>query len=306
MGAADVIPGVSGGTIAFITGIYQRLIVGIKNVDFKLLKTLKTQGFKHTWKQADASFLLTLFLGIATSIITLSKGITYLLKEHPILLWAYFFGLIIASSLIIAKQIKQWNKVNIIGLLSAVILSYFITIANPSEANDSNIYLFFSGFIAIIAMILPGISGSFILLLLGSYRTIMDILSSFIDAVRSFDTSLILSLGSQISVFVIGLILGLVVFSRVLTWLFERYQNLILSILTGFMIGSLNKVWPWKKVISFRTNHQGEEIPFIEKSILPSSYEGDNLLIWAVIASIIGFGTIFMLNIFDKKKNNGK
>ena len=179
MGAADVVPGVSGGTIAFISGIYQELIDSINGINLSILKTLKKEGIKAAWKQANASFLLSLLVGIAISVLTFSKIITHLLATKPIMVWSFFFGLIIASILLIWKQITNWKVVSIVALIAGIIITYFITIARPVSSPESYPYLFLSGFIAIIAMILPGISGAFILLLMGSYETVIGTVNNF-------------------------------------------------------------------------------------------------------------------------------
>ncbi|MBX2827411.1 MAG: DUF368 domain-containing protein [Flavobacteriaceae bacterium] len=295
MGAADVVPGVSGGTIAFISGIYEELIETIHQLDLGFFKVWKKEGFKKAWKQYNLAFLLALFGGIILSILSLAKLISWLLDTHPIAVWSFFFGLIIASIVYVGKQVSKWNASAVIAIVVAAVLSYFITVMEPVGSPESTWFLFFAGCIAIIAMILPGISGSFILLLLGAYEAVIGTITQFIDSIRTMDGALFMDAFVKILVFALGAIVGLKAFSRVLNWMFSHHKNLTLAVLTGFMIGALNKIWPWKKVLSFRTNHSGEQVPFLEKSVLPSQFEGDAQLWLAVLFVVIGFLTIFIL-----------
>ncbi|KAF9658260.1 DUF368 domain-containing protein [Tenacibaculum sp. ZH5_bin.1] len=290
MGAADVVPGVSGGTIAFISGIYEELLGSISNINLKLLKTLKKEGFKSAWKQVNGNFLVTLFVGIFISIVSLAKMISWLLMHHPVLVWSFFFGLVLASVIYIAKQVTQWNLVSGILLMLGAILAYYITTLNPLVSENSSMsFMFLAGAIAICAMILPGISGSFILVLLGAYKPVLA-------AVNNRDLTTITVVG-------LGAIVGLLLFSRVLKYLFENYKNHTLVVLTGFIIGSLNKIWPWKKVLTYRTNSHGEQIPFNELSISPFSYDGNPQLMYAIILALIGFALILLLEKLAVKKH---
>ena len=293
MGAADVVPGVSGGTIAFISGIYQELIDSINNVDISVLKTLKKDGLKAAWQQVNGGFLLALLTGIFISVLTFSKIITQLLASHPILVWSFFFGLIIASIVLIWKETSNWKLVDILALVVGIILSYYITIARPVSSPDSYWYLFLSGFIAIIAMILPGISGAFILLLMGSYETVIGTINKFREGIVKFDMAVLGEALMKLSVFALGAIIGLKSFSKILHWMFEKHKNTTLALLIGFMAGSLNKVWPWKQVLETRSNSHGEIVPFLEKSIMPQNFEGNPQVITAIILAIIGFVVIF-------------
>ncbi|MFK8059589.1 MAG: DUF368 domain-containing protein [Polaribacter sp.] len=279
MGAADVVPGVSGGTIAFISGIYEELLGSISNVNLALLKTLKKEGFKTAWKQVNGNFLAALFIGIFISIISLAKAIKYLLENEPILLWSFFFGLVLASIIYIAKQISKWNLISIIVIVLGAFLAYYITTLNPLVSeSSSSLYILFAGAIAICAMILPGISGSFILVLLGAYKPVLDALND-----RDYKT---------IFTFIIGAIVGLLSFSKILKWLFTNYKNYTLAVLTGFIIGSLNKIWPWKETLTWRTNSHGIKVPFNQQSVSPFAFDGDAQLTMAIILAIIGFGLI--------------
>lgn len=289
MGAADVVPGVSGGTIAFISGIYEELLSTISNVNLSLLKTLKTSGIKAAWKQLNGSFLTALFLGIFVSIVSLAKVIKHLLESQPILLWSFFFGLVLASIIYIAKQITDWNFKAFLVLIIGAVLAYFITTLNPLVSeNSSSLFVFLAGAIAICAMILPGISGSFILVLLGAYKPVLEAINN-----RDFKTIL---------VFMAGAIVGLLAFSRVLKWLFKNHKNLTLAVLTGFIIGSLNKIWPWKETLTWRINSRGVEVPFNQQSISPFSFDEDPQLIMAIVFAVLGFVLILGMEKLAIKK----
>ena len=302
MGAADVVPGVSGGTIAFISGIYQELIETIDNLGIGILKTWKKEGFKTMFTKYNLSFLISLFCGIFVSIISLAKIISFLLENHPILVWSFFFGLVLASILYVGKQIKKWSVVAVVSMLLAAVLAYYITIATPSQAPDEIYYYFLSGAIAIIAMILPGISGSFILVLLGSYGMVLSALTNFIEALLAGNWELIKTNFIKVFTFIVGCLVGLKLFSRVLKWMFANKKNITLAVLTGFMIGSLNKIWPWKKVLSTRIDRHGVEVPLLEKSISPFSFDGDAQLLFALLLAIVGFGLILLLEKLAVKK----
>lgn len=302
MGAADVVPGVSGGTIAFISGIYEELLESIDKVNFSVLKTWKTNGFKAAWQSINGMFLLTLFSGIAVSIFSLAKAIKWLLTNEPILLWAFFFGLVLASIFYIGKQIKSWHWIVIIAMIISTVVSYFITIAEPFASPDSNLYLLFCGFVAIIAMILPGVSGAFILLILGAYQTAIDTVNQLSEGLATLNFEILKDALIKFSMLAIGAIIGIKTFSKILNWMFKHHKELTLGILTGFMIGSLNKIWPWKNVLTWRTNSHNEQVPLLEESISPFSFSGDNELTFAIILMIIGFMTIFILEKLGNKK----
>ena len=289
MGAADVVPGVSGGTIAFISGIYEELLGSISNVNLSLLKTLKATGIKAAWKQLNGGFLTALFMGIFISILSLAKVIQYLLENEPIVLWSFFFGLVLASIIYIAKQISTWNFIAYLVLILGAVLAFYITTLNPLVSeNASPAFLFLAGAIAICAMILPGISGSFILVLLGAYKPVLDALNN-----RDFKTILI---------FMAGAVVGLLTFSRVLKWLFKHYKDLTLAVLTGFIIGSLNKIWPWKETLTWRVNSHGVEVPFNQQSVSPFSFGEDSQLPLAIVFSLLGFGLILLMEKLAVKK----
>ncbi|WP_074538673.1 DUF368 domain-containing protein [Cellulophaga baltica] len=287
MGAADVVPGVSGGTIAFISGIYEELIDSINNVDISLFKTLKTLGIKSFWKQLNGNFLVALFLGIGISVLSLAKGISWLLLNQPVLLWSFFFGLVVASILFVGKSVEKWNLATIVMLVIGTGMAYYITTLPPAENTDSLPFLFLSGALAICAMILPGISGAFILVLLGSYKVILD-------AVHEYDLKIVATVG-------LGAIFGLLSFARLLKWMFKHYKDITLAVLTGFILGSLNKIWPWKKILE--TKVFGDKIITVsEESVSPFSYEGDHQLMFAIILALVGFSLILLLEKLASKK----
>lgn len=290
MGAADVVPGVSGGTIAFISGIYEELIGSLNNINFSLLKNLKNEGFKSTWKKVNGPFLLALLSGVFVSIISLAKGVEWLLENHPILLWSFFFGLVLASIIYIGKQIKIKPSDYILFLAMAVgaVVAYLITTLNPAETSDTNLFLFFAGALAICAMILPGISGSFILVIIGAYGPVLE-------ALNSRNLKMILIFGA-------GAVVGLLSFSKLLKWFFEKYNRLTLAVITGFMIGSMNKIWPWKIALTFRTNSKGVKIPLNEESISPFNFDGDPQLLQAIGLMVFGVLIILILEKISTKK----
>lgn len=287
MGAADVVPGVSGGTIAFISGIYEELLETISSFNIQALKVLAKEGIKPFWKHINGSFITTLFLGIAISVISLAKLITFLLHNHPLLLWGFFFGLIVASVFLVGKKVAKWQLSHVLALIVGTVIAFFITILNPMENPDTLWFVFISGAIAICAMILPGISGSFILLLLGSYELILS-------SIKDLKIITILTFG-------VGCVVGLLSFSKFLNWLFKKYHDITVAALTGFLIGSLNKIWPWKEVISTRENSKGEIVPFIETNVLPNQFHEDPQIIGIIILAIIGFVLIFGLEKLAKK-----
>ncbi|NNK69866.1 MAG: DUF368 domain-containing protein [Flavobacteriaceae bacterium] len=302
MGAADVVPGVSGGTIAFISGIYEELLESIDGVNLGFFKTWRTDGFTEAWRSVNGNFLIALLFGIALSIASLAKAIKWLLMNEPILLWAFFFGLVIASVFFIGKQIKSWNWLTILSLILASVGSYLITTAEPFASPESYLYLLFCGFLAIIAMILPGVSGAFILLILGAYQTAINTVNDLFEGLSSMNYELLKEAFLRFLMLGIGAVIGLKTFSRILNWMFKHYKNLTLAILTGFMIGSLNKIWPWKRVLSWRINSHDERVPLLEESILPTSFEGDSKIGLAIGLMVVGYLTIAVLERLGKQK----
>lgn len=287
MGAADVVPGVSGGTIAFITGIYEELLNSIKSLNITAFKLLFRFEIKRFWKHVNGNFLISVLLGVGIAVISLANLMTMLLDDYPVLVWSFFFGLIIASSLLISKEIKKWNLVTVISLMVGVVIAFFITMATPSSTPDDWWFIIVSGAIAICAMILPGISGSFILLLMGKYTYIMK-------AVGSFDFPVI-------GLFALGATIGIISFSHILSWLLKKFHTVTIALLTGFMIGSLNKVWPWKNVVETYFNRHGDVKPLIESNVLPVDFQGDAQLGYAILACVVGFSLILGIELVAKK-----
>ncbi len=262
MGAADVVPGVSGGTIAFISGIYEELIASIRAIGPGSIGTIRREGIAVAWRRVNGDFLLTLVAGIATSILLLVRPITWALQHQPVLLWSFFFGLIAASVWLCGRLVRHWSVPPIIGLLLGTAVAIIIGLLQAGQGSESLWFFFFAGSIAICAMILPGISGSFILLLLGAYAPVLA-------AIKGFDLPVI-------AVFAAGCVAGLMVFSRMLGWMFTRHHDLTVSTLTGFLLGSLTIIWPWKEVLTVRTVHAGKPdehlAPFLTSNVLPDDY----------------------------------
>lgn len=287
MGAADIIPGVSGGTIAFITGIYEELINSIRSVNMKLIRVLFSDGFPAAWKHVNGFFLLTVFGGILLSIFSLSRLISWLIANYQMLVWSFFFGLIVGSAIFVGRKIHSWNWFTLTMLIAGTVIAYFVTIATPAITPESTWFIFLTGCIAICAMILPGISGSFILLLMGKYEYILA-------AVNDMKVLVLAS-------FAAGCAVGLVSFSNLIGWLFRRYPNATLALLSGFMVGSLNKLWPWKEVLEYRINSEGVAVPFIERSISPMLYEvtyaKDPMLLQTLLCALTG---LLLVVLFEK------
>ena len=283
MGAADVVPGVSGGTIAFIVGIYDELINSIKSINLETLKLLFTGKLTAFWRGINGSFLVSILLGIGISVFSLAKIITWLLTDHPILVWSFFFGLVLASTWFVSKDIKEWNIKTILSFIVGAGIAYYITVATPAETPSDYWFLFLCGAIAICAMIPPGISGSFILVLLGKYFFIME-------AVNTVDIVIIAIFGA-------GAVIGITTFSRVLSYALNHFRNITLAVLTGFMLGSLNKVWPWKETIETYTDSHGVVKPLIETNIMPNQY-----VVEAVVLMLVGFFAVYILEKLSSKK----
>ncbi|CCQ09818.1 inner membrane protein DUF368 [Pseudoalteromonas luteoviolacea B = ATCC 29581] len=258
MGAADVVPGVSGGTIAFITGIYARLLNAIQSVNLQALQVLRSQGIKAAWHHIDGFFLLCLFGGLLTSAASLANLITYLLEHYQTLVWSFFFGLILASFWHVAKQVAKWDVKIIVACMLGAAIAFVITTIAPTEANPATWFYFISGAIAVCAMILPGISGSFILLLMGMYGHVLSAVT---------DKNVML-----IGLFLLGCIVGLMAFSRFLSWLLSRFEQVTFSLLAGFLLGSLNLLWPWKETVTTYTNRHGVEKPLQQANVLPGEF----------------------------------
>lgn len=283
MGMADVVPGVSGGTIAFISGIYEELLDSIRRFDATALKLLVKLRFTELWNHVNGRFLVPVLLGIAIAIFSLARLMTYLLANHPIAIWSFFFGLIIASALLVARQIGHWSWSTVCSFVVGTAAAWWITVATPSETPDTWWFILLSGAIAICAMILPGISGAFILLLLGKYQFIMQAVGDLNIPVMA--------------IFVVGAAAGIISFSHLLSWLLKHWHDMTVAALMGFMVGSLNKVWPWKEVEQTFVDSHGKIQPLVESNITPGAFEAlydkPALLTEAVVLCVVGFLTIY-------------
>lgn len=283
MGAADVVPGVSGGTVAFITGIYEELISSLAAFDGRAFKLLCAGRFLAFWQHVNATFLLVLFGGILTSIFSLSQFISWALVSHPLLVWSYFFGLILASVVLMAQHICFKRFSQTLMFIFAAWLAFEVTRVTGVQTSPTAVFFFFAGAIAICAMVLPGISGSFILLLLGMYQPV-------IDAVHTLD-------GVVLIVFAAGCVVGLLSFTRLLSWLLERFHALTIAALTGFMLGSLNKVWPWKMVTEETT----------DVNLWPTHYQAltqsDPQLLGTLLMLLLGVMTVLLIHLTNHAKS---
>lgn len=291
MGAADIVPGVSGGSIALIAGIYQQLLDSINAFNLDNLLLLKSFQIKELYARVNGNFLLSLLLGIMTSIFALSRVITYLMEEQPIPLWSFFTGLILVSAFLILKEIKRWNWVILVSILIGTAFAWWVTNLPPTTSPDADWFTFVAGAIAICAMILPGISGSFILLILGKYEMILQ-------AVLDKDLF-------TLALFAAGCVVGILSFSRVVSYLLRRFHSATIGLLSGFMLGSVNELWPWKVVTSWRTSSSGQQKPFLTENILPTDYfalvgQEPNLL-WAIAAFVFGIGMVLFIEWFASK-----
>lgn len=280
MGAADVVPGVSGGTVAFITGIYEELIRSISSVNANTLTLLFKGQFRQLWTSINGYFLAVLFAGIFTSVLTLASALSYALEHYPILIWSFFFGLVAASVWMMARTVKSWNTGSILAFVAGTVVAYSITEMSAMAGSEEPWYLILSGALAICAMILPGISGSFILLLLGAYSTVLN-------AVAERNLEVIIYVG-------IGAVLGLLLFSKALKWIFSKFYNLTIALLSGFLLGSLNKLWPWKKVLESFTKHEGTPEEEIIALSVQNLAPGDQ---WPLAVLCALFGAILVLGL---------
>ncbi len=291
MGAADVVPGVSGGTIAFITGILDTLLDSIRSINFSLLGVIKEKGLKAAFLHINGPFLLCVFAGILTSILTLAKLISYLLVTHPIPVWSFFFGLILISVVHMLKQVQGFSVARFALFVLGVAVAWGITMINPMALELTRLNIFLGGCIAITAMLLPGISGSFILVLLGLYTGVLG-------AVKNFDLTVMLT-------FVTGAIVGLLSFSHLLSLLLRKYHDATLVFLTGLMLGTLGKIWPWKETLTWRENSKGEMVALSERNLSPMQFEQltgqHSLILWAVIAMFAGILLVWGLERFAAK-----
>ncbi|MBU0734042.1 MAG: DUF368 domain-containing protein [Proteobacteria bacterium] len=280
MGAADVVPGVSGGTMAFILGIYEELINAIKSFDFKSLKLLVTLKGRAFFESISWKFLLAVGVGILTAIFTLARLLAWLLQNTPVLIWSFFLGLILASVVTVSRRVEAWRPLTWLSLLGGLIGIYFLVGLVPGTTPNDLWFLFLSGAIAICAMILPGISGSFILVLMGKYQYILEAVNH-----RDFLVLFVVAAGACV---------GIAAFSRLLGWLLSKYHDLMVAFLTGLMLGSLRKVWPWKETLESWVDSHGKTVPIIQANIVPAQWNGEVLS--ALCLMVAGFLVVFVLD----------
>ncbi|MFQ6372228.1 DUF368 domain-containing protein [Shewanella sp. YIC-542] len=293
MGAADVVPGVSGGTIAFITGIYDKLLESIRRINPTLWSVYRQHGLKGAIAHINGAFLLSLFAGVLTSIFTLAKLISWLLSHHPIPVWSFFFGLIVVSVYHMLRQVRGGFSAARIGLfVMGVLFAWLITVINPGQVEASYLNIFLGGAIAICAMILPGISGSFILLLLGLYPAVLG-------AAKNLQLDIL-------GCFAVGAVLGLLSFSHLLSLLLKRFRDGTLVFLTGLMLGTLGKIWPWKQTLSWRTNSHGEQVPLHQQNLSPWGYEqvsgNEHQLLLAIGCAVAAIVLVLALDYFSSRQ----
>ncbi|MDR2037225.1 MAG: DUF368 domain-containing protein [Bacteroidales bacterium] len=300
MGAADIVPGVSGGTIAFITGVYEELLHSLRSFTPRNFKKLFTEGIKSFWKAINGNFLVVLVLGVGTSLFTLAKAVLYMLKEHPVIIWSFFFGLILISTISVLKTIRKANMPVFIGFGIGAVLAYLVTVSSVAQTPDGLWFIFICGAVAICAMILPGISGSFILLLMGKYEYILNALTELKIAI--------------LAVFASGAIIGLLSFSHFLSWLLKRYHDVTIALLAGFMCGSLNKVWPWKVQVDKASGQtfpwdmekfSDHSLDLVEKNLLPNAFTlqtgVDAQPIWAIFMAVLAIAIYWGIEALAKR-----
>ena len=286
MGAANVIPGVSGGTMALITGIFERLIDAIKSFNLNAIKLLISFKIKEFAKYTDLYFLIAVFGGIAVAIITLAKLFDYLFTNYPVYIWAYFFGLVLASVYFVGKTVSSWKTSVVITFIIGTAIAIIISVMNPATENSGILYLMLCGVVAMCSMILPGLSGSFVLILMGNYQLVM------IDAVNDRNLAILIPVG-------VGAIVGLLAFSHILSWVFKRYRDQTISLLTGFILGSLSVLWPWQKLVYMKDIvgeiilKKGEPIVMKYERILPEAFSSE--VIYAILFAIAGIISIWAI-----------
>jgi putative membrane protein len=286
MGSADVVPGVSGGTMAFILGIYEELVNSIRDIiNPAVIKLLVRFRLKEALAILPWKFLLAVGIGILLAILSLARFLEWMLENHPALLWSFFFGLVIASIFTVSKRVKRWGATTVISTVIGAIVAYIIVGLVPAKTPDTPWFLFLSGALAICAMILPGISGAFILVLLGKYEYVLSAVND-----RDILTLFIVAAGAAV---------GIVTFAQILGWFFKRYHDTTVAVLMGFMIGSLRKIWPWKETVEF-IEHHGEQIPIRQINVLPSAWTSEVTL--ALVLAIVGFTVVLVLDYVASRK----
>ena len=292
MGAADLVPGVSGGTIALITGVYKELLDSINKFSWREIKLIKNEGFTDVWRKLNGAFLLSLFAGIISSILLLSRVLEWLIINEPIGLWSFFLGLLIASILFLVKKELKYNLKSLFYLSIGCLISYLITQLS-SVSNEAPIwYIFIAGFIGISAMILPGLSGAYILFVMGVYQKILSNVRQAQDLIFSFDQEQFIQVVSILSVFILGIFVGIKVFTRLLSWFLSRYHEETFSFLIGLMIGALGKVWPWQNNLI----KVGEDVTNSNTPVLPQNFDGSSPEVEkALTLMVLGFVLLFVV-----------
>jgi len=288
MGSADVVPGVSGGTMAFILGIYEELITSIRDIASpQTVRLLAGFKLKQAYDELPWRFLLAVGLGIVLAILSLAQFLEYMLQNQPVMIWSFFFGLVLASIFTVSKRVKQWQISRLVGLVIGAVVAYIIVGMVPLETPNDPWFLFFSGALAICAMILPGISGAFILVLLGKYEFVLSAVNN-----RDMITLAIVAAGAAV---------GLVTFAQILGWFFKRYHDITVAVLMGLMLGSLRKIWPWKETVAYIERH-GVQIPIKQVNVLPPGWSSEVAL--AIVLAIIGFGVVIVLDYVASRKQD--
>jgi putative membrane protein len=287
MGAADLVPGVSGGTIALITGIYKELLESINSISLSNLKLWKQQGLKSVWGKINGPFLIAIFGGILSSILLLSRLLEWLIENHPLVLWSFFFGLLIASIIYLFRAELSFSMLTLLYVCFGAVISFLVTQLNGG-ANQSNLwYLFLSGFIGISAMILPGLSGAYILVVMGVYQTVLSNLRIAQDLIFNFDQTQFINTASILGVFILGILVGIKVFAKFLSWLLNHYPQRSIAVLVGLMIGALHKVWPWQNTVADSVKES--------LAVLPHEYNGEPQILIVITWMLIGFGILFLI-----------
>lgn len=287
MGAADLVPGVSGGTIALITGIYKELLESINSISLSNLKLWKQQGLKSVWGKINGPFLIAVFGGILSSILLLSRLLEWLIENHPLVLWSFFFGLLIASIIYLFRAELSFSMLNVLYVCFGAVISFLVTQLNGGANQSSLWYLFLSGFIGISAMILPGLSGAFILVVMGVYQTVLSNVRIAQDLIFNFDQTQFINTASILGVLILGILVGIKVFAKFLSWLLNHYPQRSIAVLVGLMIGALHKVWPWQNTVADSVKET--------LAVLPHEYNGDPQILIVITWMLIGFGILFLI-----------
>ena len=287
MGAANVVPGVSGGTMALILGIYEELINAIRSINLKFLKLITHFKIRDALTSVSWLFLLPVGLGILLATFSLAEALSWFLDSYPVIVWSFFFGLILSSVFAVSRVVKKWRIPTFIAIALGAITAYFLFGLIPVSTPDAPWFIFASGIIAICAMILPGISGAYILVLLGKYQYILEALNN-----KDFETLLILIAGAMV---------GLISFVQIIGWLLKRCHDLTMAILIGLMLGSLRKIWPWKETLTTFIDSQGKEIPALQINILPPSFNSEVGL--ALLLMLVGILVVLSLDLWAHKKS---